>query len=57
MYLILLNVMCYCCVDSRVYLHLKEKKNQSFEDNNVNILPREDGWSERGVKESIFIKL
>ena len=30
--------------DSPVHLHLKEKNN-SFEDNNVNILPREDRWS------------
>ena len=37
-------------------LHLKEK-NHSFEDNSVNILTSEDGWFERGVLESIDIKL
>ena len=34
-----------------------EGENHSFEDNNVNILAREDRWFERGVKESIYIKL
>ena len=42
--------------DSAVHLHLREK-NHSFEDNNVNISAREDRWFERGVKESIFVKL
>ena len=42
--------------DSAVHLHLKEK-NHSFEDNNVNILAREHRWFERGVKESICVKL
>ena len=31
--------------------------NHSFEDNNVNILAREDRWFERGVKESIHVRL
>ena len=38
--------------DSAVHLHLKGKSH-SFEDNNENILAREDRWFERGVKESI----
>ena len=33
-----------------------EEKNLAFE-NNVNILAREDRWFERGVKESIYVKL
>ena len=36
-------------LDSVVHMHLKEK-NHTFEDNNVNILSREDRWFERGVK-------
>ena len=42
--------------DCAVHLHLKDKNN-SFEDNNGNILAREDRWFERGVKESIYVKL
>ena len=42
--------------DSAVHLHLN-KKGHSSEDNNVNILSREDRWFEGGVKESIYIKL
>ena len=42
--------------DSAVHLHLKEKIH-SFEDNNVNILSREDRWFERGAEESIYVKL
>ena len=42
--------------DSAVYLHLKEKKH-SFKNNNVNILVREDILFDRGVKESIYVKL
>ena len=33
------------------------RRNNSFEDNNVNVLSKEDRWFERGVKESIYIKL
>ena len=32
-------------------------QNPSFEDNNVNILAREDKLFERGVKEAISVKL
>ena len=39
-----------------VDLHLKEKTH-SFEDNNVNTFAGEDRWFERGVKESIYVKL
>ena len=35
--------------DSAVHLHLKEN-NHSFEDNNVNILTREDRWFERSKR-------
>ena len=42
--------------DSAVYLHLKEKTH-SFDDNNVQILDREDRWFERGVKEAIYVKV
>ena len=42
--------------DSAVHLHLKEE-NHFFEENNVNFLAREDRWFERGIKESIFVKL
>ena len=42
--------------DTAVHLHLREK-NHDFEDNNVNILAREDRWFERGVKESIYVRL
>ena len=42
--------------NSVVHLHLKEK-NRSFEDKNGNIFTREDKWFERGVKESIYVKL
>ena len=41
---------------SAVHLHLKEKKH-SFEDNNINILVREDSWFEKVVKESIYVNL
>ena len=43
--------------DSAVHLYLKGKKNHYFEDNNVNILAREDRLFERGVKQPIFVKL
>ena len=42
--------------DSAVHLHLKDKKH-SIEDNNVNILSREDRWFQRGIKESIYVTL
>ena len=42
--------------DSAVHLHLRGKNN-SFEDNNVNILSREDRCCERGIKESIYVEL
>ena len=42
--------------DTAVHLHLKEKY-RSFEDNNVNILSKEDRWFEIGVKESVYVKL
>ena len=42
--------------DSAVHSQL-EGKNNSFEDNNVNTLVWEDRWFERGVKESIYVKL
>ena len=42
--------------DSAVHLHLKVK-NKSFEDDSVNILARQERWFERGVKESIYVKL
>ena len=42
--------------NSAVHLHVNNT-NHSFEDNNVNILAREDRWIERGVKESIYVKL
>ena len=42
--------------DSAVHLHLREE-NHSFEDNNVNILTREDRWFVRGVTESVYLKL
>ena len=42
--------------DSVVRLHLKEK-NHSIQDNDVNILAREDRWFERGVNQSIFVNL
>jgi len=41
---------------SAVYLHLKEKAH-SFEDSNVKTLDREDRWFEKGVKESIYVKI
>ena len=37
--------------------YIWRRKKYSFEDNNVNILAGEDRWFERGVKESIYIKL
>ena len=40
--------------DSAVNLHLTEI-NHSFKDSNVNIM--EDRWFERGIKESIYVKL
>ena len=39
-----------------VHLHLKEK-GHSTEDENVNVLDREDRWFERGVKKAILVKL
>ena len=39
--------------DSAVDLHLK-MKGHSFEEDNVHVLDREDGWFERGVKEAIY---
>ena len=42
--------------DSAVHLDLKER-NHSSEDNSGNTLAREDRWFERGVKESIHVKL
>ena len=42
--------------DSAAKLYLREINN-SFKDNNVNLLAREDRWFERGVKESIYVKL
>ena len=42
--------------DSTFHFHLKEN-NHSFEENNVNILAKENRWFERGVKESIYVKL
>ena len=42
--------------DSAVHLHIKEKAH-SFDDNNVQILDREDRWFERGVKEAIYVKV
>ena len=42
--------------DSAVHLHLKEK-HHSFENNNVNILAREDRWFESGVNKSMYVKL
>ena len=41
---------------SAVYLHQKEKAHY-FEDSNVKIMDREDGWFERGVKEAIYVKV
>ena len=48
--------ICTSGQDSAVHLHLKET-NHSFEENNVNILVREDSWIEREVKESIYVKM
>ena len=42
--------------DSALHLHLNEKNN-SFEDTNVKILAGEYRWFDRGVKESIYVKL
>ena len=42
--------------DSAVHLHLKEK-NDPFDYNSVKISAREDKQFERGVKESIDVKL
>ena len=42
--------------DSAVYLHLKDR-GHSFEDQQVHILDREDGWFERGVKEAIYTRV
>lgn len=41
---------------SAVHLHLKDR-GHSLEDSNVHILVREDIWFERGVKESVCVKL
>ena len=42
--------------DTAVHLHLKEEYHY-FQDNNVNILSREDGWFERGAEESVCVRL
>ena len=42
--------------DSAVHLYLKNN-GQSFEDTNVHIRDKEDGWFERGVKEAIYVKM
>ena len=42
--------------ESAVFLHLK-KEGHSFQDENVQILDREDKWFERGVKEAIYVKI
>ena len=42
--------------DCAVHLHLKQT-NRSCKDDNVNMLSREDKWYERGVNESIYVKL
>ena len=39
-----------------MFMFMKEKAH-SFEDKNVKILDREDRWFERGVKESIYVKI
>ena len=36
---------------------VKASGERSFEDNNVNILSREDRWFERGEKESVYVRL
>ena len=43
-------------MDSAVFLHLK-KEGHSFQDENVQILDREEQWFERGVKEAIYVKI
>lgn len=40
---------------SEVYHHLKQKDN-SFDDNDVHILDREDNWFERGVRKVFQIE-
>lgn len=47
----------YGPTQSAVHLHLKDKA-PSFEDNNVEMLDREDRWCEREVKEkqNIYVK-
>ena len=42
--------------ESAVFLHLK-KEGHSFQDENVQILDREERWFERGVKEAIYVKI
>ena len=41
--------------DSAVHIHLKET-GHTFTNSDVRILAREPRWSERGVKEAIFVK-
>ena len=42
--------------DCAIHLHLRDL-NHSSEDNNINILAKQDKQFERGVKESISVKL
>lgn len=48
------SLVSLCSCDSTSVLHLKDK-GRSFEDNNVDILDREDRWFGRGVKEAIYV--